>query len=290
MKGTVTKLYDIDRVEIPEDMLTVSVEDSQVEQGVQALSLRYAREIPAQTAAPGDMVRCQGDGIFPDGRAILLYPGVELPGGEQAAEAVIGAGVGACVQTQLCGKPVTLTVTGILRREPVAVDDALIQGMGIAGVSTVDGYRSYLKAKMLSDQRNQQKKEASRYLLEQAIANSEFTYDTHEMNLYLEKCKAEYDRYVQEDPSMEMDPEDFEESVIYQFQSGLFVKAFCESRKLPIDREAVEEETDQMLEMLALMGEEAPSREEMLESSLENACYTAFFQYVDKLIEERMGA
>lgn len=65
MKGIVKKLCDIDGIAIPAEMLEVHVDDKQVEQAIERLSLRYAKECPAETAQNGDLVRWHaeaGDG------------------------------------------------------------------------------------------------------------------------------------------------------------------------------------------------------------------------------------
>lgn len=79
MKGIVKKLCDIDGIAIPAEMLEVHVDDKQVEQVIERLSLRYAKECPAETAQNGDLVRCHAEAG--DGRPILLYPGMAKPGG-----------------------------------------------------------------------------------------------------------------------------------------------------------------------------------------------------------------
>lgn len=290
MKGTVTQLFDIDRVDIPAEMLTVSVDDGQVEQGVRALSMRYAKQTDGKIAAPGDTVICRADGLFHDERKLLLYPGVEIPGAEDGAQKIMGAAVGQVRECTINGKCAALTVERILHREPVAVDDGLIARMGIAGVTTVEEYRSYLRKKLTKDRLSQKKKELSAYIMDQAVANSTYDYDSHTLNAYLDKCRAEYNSILQEDPSMAEDVEDFEQDVIYHFQSLLVVRAFCQSRGLPIDRQSVREQADQMAEMAALMGEPVPDREELVENALDDAYYMAFFRYVDDLIAERMGA
>lgn len=72
MKGIVKKLCDIDGIAIPAEMLEIHVDDKQVEQAIERLSLRYAKECPAETAQNGDLVRCHAEAG--DGRPILLYP------------------------------------------------------------------------------------------------------------------------------------------------------------------------------------------------------------------------
>ena len=41
--------------------------------------------------------------------------------------------------------------------------------------------------------------------------------------------------------------------------------------------------------MMQMMGEPAPSREEMLEAARQNAAMTAFFACLDEIIAEKLG-
>lgn len=50
MNGFVTKLCDIDSIEIPKEMLEIHVDEQQLEEELSALSLRYAKEEPAEIA------------------------------------------------------------------------------------------------------------------------------------------------------------------------------------------------------------------------------------------------
>ena len=89
MKGIVKKLCDIDGIAIPAEMLGVHVDDKQVEQAIERLSLRYAKECPAETAQNGDLVRCHAEAG--DGRPILLYPGMAtaIIGGNGAGKSTL---------------------------------------------------------------------------------------------------------------------------------------------------------------------------------------------------------
>lgn len=119
INGSVSKLYDIDSIAIPAELLALCVDEQQVEQSVRQPALRYASEAPADAVQPGDVVRCRADAAsYPDGRTILLFPGMALPGAEAAEQAVLGRGVGDEFSAPLCGRNAVLTVEGITRRTP----------------------------------------------------------------------------------------------------------------------------------------------------------------------------
>ena len=52
-----------------------------VEEEIQKLSLRFAKETMADLVERGDIVYCQADKeSYPDGRTIIAYTGLDIPG------------------------------------------------------------------------------------------------------------------------------------------------------------------------------------------------------------------
>ncbi len=291
MNGSVTKLWNIDSMQIPEELLQVHVDEKTLEENVQRLGLRYAKKVPAESAEPGDVVFCGADReAYADGRTILLYTGVSLPGAEEAAKAVLGKIPGDTLKTCLAGKDVTLTVTKILRREPVEVNDALAAGLGLEGVQTLSDYRDYLRRKMEADQKLENGKAVIRMAMDEMEANSSFVYDETAMEDQIQAAMAEYAAQGPMDDEMPpMNKEELRQAVISQIKQGWLMEAFCRERGIAIDEAAAQEEADQMAEMSALMGESAPDRQELLSMARQNQCFTAFFDYLDRMITEKMG-
>lgn len=286
MKGIVKKLCDIDGIAIPAEMLEVHVDDKQVEQAIRRLSLRYAKECPAEAAQKGDLVRCHAEAG--DGRLVLLYPGMALPGAEEAEEAALGKAAGDAIETTLCGKPVSLTVENILRRAPVEVTDALIASIGIEGVTTVAEYRVYLRNQMLADLRMERSKEITRYLMDEMIAGCEYEYDEAEMEHYLQATMEE--AAAQADlEELGYSPEELRQAIAGQAKQLWMAEAFCKAHGIAIDEADVTMQADQMQEMMSLMGEPVPDREALLEQARQDAYLTGLFTYIDNIIEQKMG-
>ena len=289
MKGFVTKLCDIDSIEIPKEMLEIRVEEQQLEEEIQALALRYAKEEPAEIAEMGDTVFCKADAeSYPDGRTILLYTGVALPGAEDAAKQVLGAHASDTLTVQLAGKPVALTVEKILRRTPVAVDDALIARLGMEGVATVADYRNYLRNKAAEDLKMEQSKAVVRYLLDQLEAGSTFEYDGQELDAYVQKNMDQYLQEMQE-MGLEESPEEIKASILSQEKQFWMAEAFCKAHDIAVDMADVEAQTDQMMEMMQLTGEPVPDREELMEMGRQNAYFDGVIQYIDGILAQKMG-
>lgn len=286
MIGTVTKLYDVDSIVIPEELLDLQVKDSVIKEKVQMLSTRYAKESYADVVAPGDIVYCKADeNSYPDGRKIILYTGTEVPGSQEAAKMTIGKRANDTFTTTLAGKFVTLTLQQIICRTPVEVDDALIAEIGIEGIHSVDEYREYIKEQMLADMRMERHKAIFYHFITELVEKSEFSYEEKEMNEYIQSLIAQYPP----DSMIEMSDEEVKERVLSQVKESLIADAFCTAYSIEIDMKEVEEAADQMLQMQALMGEEVPSREEMIEMYLQNARFGALYDYVDKIATEKLG-
>lgn len=288
MNGVVSKLYDIDSIVIPEELLQFHVDEQQVEAEVQRLSVRYAKESPAEVVSKGDLVYCQADSdSYPDGRTVLIYTGMQIPGAEQAEEAVIGKKVEEGCQTVLAGKSVTLTITKVLHRSPAEVTDELVASIGLDGVTTVDAYRQYIWEKMRADQEMEQSKEIIRLFLNEMTEKTSYTYDEAEMDAYV---KEEMEKHADEMPEdYEITPEEIRESIISQMKQRWMAEAFCKEKNVEVDFSFVEEDADRMIEMMQMMGEEVPDRAEMIEMARQDAYFGGMMQEIGKIIEGKMG-
>ena len=289
MNGTVTKLCDIDSIAIPEPMLEMHVDEQRVEEELQQLSLRYAKESATQSVAAGDIVYARADkDSYPDGRTILLYTGMAVPGAEAASKAALGLAVGAAFTAALADKTVTLTIEKIVHRTPVEVNDALIASIGIDGVTTVDGYRTYLREKAMADLQMERSKEIIRYLMDQMAAGSTFVYDEAAMDAYIQSNMEDFAAECDEE-DMDVSPEEIRESVIAQAKQGWMAEAFCQSRGIVLDEAMIEQQADQMQEMMSLMGEKVPERAELLDMVRQGEAMNHLFEYIDTIVEQKLG-
>lgn len=287
MNGKVTKLCDLTSICISPDLLTASVDMQQVEHELRKLSVHYADRIEVENVNSGDIVYCTADNeSYPDGRSILLYTALNIPGAEDAVKKVLGKHMGDTMTVVLSGKEASLTVKKIIRLIPVEVNDKLIASMGIDGVFTVDDYRAYIKEKMLADIRMENHKMAIRDVMAQMTEKSSFEYDDAEADKYLaenmEAIKADYEAVGMEPPTVE----ELREGVLEQSKQGWLAEEFCRRNNIEIDKAGVEAEADQMLEMMSIMGEKLPEREKMIEEALRNAYAMALFEKIDAFLAE----
>lgn len=288
MKGKVIRFCDLTDIQIPVEKCSVSVDPAQVTEAVDQLSVRYADKTWVQRAENGDVVYCRADEkSYPDGRDIILYTGLELPGAEAAAEAAIGREIGEKFDAPIGEKTVMLTVQKIIRMVPVSVNDALVASIGIGNVSTVEDYRNYIQNKMLEDQKKETIKQIVGEVTRAMMEKSTFEYDESEAEDYLkahmDEIKAEYAQY-----GMEISEDEIRMGIIDQSKQGWLAEAYCQKYGIEIDRESIESETDQMMEMMTMMGEDVPDRETMLEETLYNNYMMVLFEHIEKAIKEKM--
>lgn len=289
MKGTVTKLYDIDSIEIPEEMLDIHVEDAAIENKVQLLSLRYAKESEEKTAVKGDIVYCKADAdSYPDGRTVILFTDTEMPGAEQASQEAIGKSVKDSFSAVLFDKTAVLTVQKVIRRSLAEVNDDLVCSVGIEGVKTLDEYRAYLKTQALENMRTEKEKEIAQYFLSELENSSEYAYDEKEMEALIQTSVEQYAAESAEFGE-EIDPDEVKAFVISQAKQGWIAEAFCKSRDIQIDMEEIKANAEQMLEMEALAGGEVPDKTEYIEMLVQNAQFDALFGYIHKIANGKFG-
>ncbi len=290
MEGQVTRLFDIDDIAIPEELLQFQLDSSAVDARLQALSVSCAKETDVAVAEPGDIVHCAADAAsYPDERKILLFTGLDLPGAEKAVKAAVGKTVGDTLETTIMDRPVKLVVQRIVHREPVAVNNELIAQLGLEGISTVADYRAQVEEEMAADQRMNCKKQITRYFMDRMLTESDFDYDAAEMDASIdaemENALAEY-----AEAGIEATPEEIRASAILQAKQTWVAEAICKKHGIEIDMAALEEQADQMMEMMSLMGEELPDRAELIAMAYSGECMNGMFDYLDQVITEKMEA
>lgn len=284
MKGIVTKLCDIENVDIPAGMLDVSVSEQSVADEIERLALRYAKESEADVSADGDIVYCAIDG----GRVAPVFTAPVLPGAEEAAKSVLGKRAGDVVETSLLGKSVKLTAVKIVRRTLAEVNDALIASLGIEGASDMASYREYVRNKMISDKRFEAGKELSHYLMDELISGSSFEYDEAEMEEYISASMPEWLAECAA-AGMDITEDDIRQSILFQSKQEWAAEAVCRKLGREIDLAEAEAEADRMAEMMALMGESVPERDELVKMSIRDAYQMVMFEYIDGIAASRMG-
>lgn len=288
MKGFVSKFCDVDSIEIPKEMLDVSVDENCAEQAIEKLSLRYASQSTAESVEQGDTVFCKSEkSVYPDERTVLIYTDVILPGAEKASKDVLGKNVGEIFETEIFEKEMQLKIEKIIRKTLAKVDDELIASMGIDAVDSVALYKQYIINKTANQIKTENIKHINNYVISSAVENSEFSYDEDEVMKY---AKDEYQKYLEEYGDEESESEEeIIDAIISNLKQYWYAEAFCKEKQIEIDMQSAKEQAKQMVEMMSLMGQEVPSEEEMVQEAVQNEYLRGLFTYIESKTAEKMG-
>lgn len=289
MKGRVAELCLPRDIELPKGFLEVALDAGAVESEIRRLSARFAKMAEADTVTVGDIAHLRADGgPLDDGREVLLFTGIEMPGAETAGSDVIGRAVGESFDTEIFGEGVRLTVTGSVRPIPAEVDDGLIASMGIDGITTVSEYRDYVGEKMLSEKRFEKAKEATYFIISEMVKRSTFIYDGDELDSYVKDNKdallSEYLAAGMEEPAFE----EIRDAMLEQQKQNWLAVAFCDEWGVSVDVDSAMSQVDDMIEMYRMMEMEAPSREELAEESVLNAYVSGMYSAVETFVKGQM--
>lgn len=270
MKSTVSKLYDRNCIAVPKEMGKWRIDGREVERQLILLSHTHGTEVNVDKVRAGDSVRlgCEEGNL--QGRVVLIYPGLDLPGAADAEKAVLGRCVNDSVTTRINGTSVVLRVEEILRRIPVDIDDALIQKEHLEGIHTVDEYRCMYRKRIEEQNRTHAKSVISNFILNEMIEHSEYTVDPEEMKAWKdENARAQYEALIEEgeDPRVAEDGtelteeeaiENLKEEQEYLFKRELVCRAFCAAQGISLEWEALKEEFEKMIppEMAEFISEE----------------------------------
>lgn len=292
MKSTVSKLYDRHCVTVPKEMGKWRIDGREVEQQLILLSHTHGTETNVDKVQAGDSVRLSCEEGNLQGRVVLIYPGLDLPGAADAEGAVLGCCVNDSVTTKINGTSVVLKVEEILRRIPVDIDDALVQKEHLEGIHTVDEYRRMCRKRIEEQNRTQAKKIISNFILNEITKHSEYAMDSKEMEAWKdENARAQYEALIEEgeDPRIAEDGtklteeeaiENLKEEQEYSFKRDLVCHALCAAQGISLEWEALKEEFEKMIppEMAAVISEE--EMEEEKASYVKNAAITKVYDFL----------
>lgn len=199
MKSYVAKLCKPGEFTVPAEMTKWRVGPDEMEKQLQSLAAANAQEFQPDSVQTGDSVRlsCQGR------EDVLLFPGLALPGAEEAEKLVVGLSVGDPVNAPIAGVMQAMTVAEIRRRAPAAINDALVQGEAIEGVTTLEEYRRWYRDKTEQFNKSNAAKHIAFWLLDQIRDNSQYALDQQEMQDWI---NAEAKQRFDESMAMGMDP------------------------------------------------------------------------------------
>lgn len=284
MEIKVREIYDVSQIEVPKELGLWKVSDEQMDAQLKVLARLAAQDIPADKAQAGDCVRCICLSGELEGREVLLYPGMKIPGAEQAEAAVEGCGAGDVIHTVLNGDA-ELQIREILRRKPAEVDDALIESLCMEGVGTLEAYRAWYKKTTAESNQTQAVKQIQNYMLDELAARSVVEADEAEMERGAEAQARQRFAFDMETGGMQMELtdemlEELKQESRLQMRRDAVEKAFCEEQGFTFTPDMFEEEMREIAEMM-------PGMDDMLDEYRSMYVQSAYSNKARELLEEQ---
>lgn len=185
MNSKLTCCFNYHTLSIPPQLRRWKIPQEEIQQELQALAADHASNQPVEDVIQkGDSVRCQcldcSDPAWRD-RAVLLYPGREFPGAEQAEAAVLGKRPGETFSCSLGGEQAQLKVLEALRRVEPAIGPELMWILNIPGVETVEDFSHWYHQQHDAQRRQKAAFGIVGYWMQQTVERSEFFIDQKEL-------------------------------------------------------------------------------------------------------------
>lgn len=294
MNGTVKKLFEMSSAKIPSDLFSTEVNPRLVQEEIFLLAMRYGTLSEAEDVCPKDIAHCKAEGgTFADGREVLIYTDLNLPGAEDVSRDVLGKRVGETFNTVINGEKTLLTLLRSVRPIPAEVDDNFIASLGIDGVDTVEDYQRYVADRILADKKTENSKEAVYFIINQMVERSEYEYDESAIAEYALENRAVVEEEFREEGYDAPSDEEITEMFLMHEKECWLAQKVCELNGITMSREEAEKEADKMVELMALMGEDVPDREVLMKDILQNFAFMEFHnivrEYASRKLEEAYG-
>lgn len=188
MKSKVIHMYDYRLADIPEELRRWRIGDEEIEAQLKVIAHKHAELLYPETVAPLDSVACSGESNIPrwNRKALRFYPGRRLCDAA-LEEALLGARVGESRTVTLPEGTVTLTVTRIVRRRDLPVNDALVKLEKLEGVETVEAYFRWYRAQKEPERQESGAAKIALKLMRECVEHAEVSLDTQEQDAWLTK-------------------------------------------------------------------------------------------------------
>lgn len=269
MNGRVTSFFNILDLPIPPEYLDTEVTDAEVAARHDYLAAAFARQTEADRAETGDCAVCVCEQGALAGRTVPLYPGKGFPQASEAERAVLGRKPGEGFSARISGELCGLRLERVIRCLPVEVDDELIAGMDLEGISTVSAYDAWFRERESARKKEEKGKALGNYLLRELIERCAFAYDTLAVEAQIER------EYVQTQArGQALEEAECRRMVLERLNQTLVLAHLCHMKGVEVTPEDVKGNVDQMMEMYTLMGEPAPNRDLLTEEYIQAEYYT----------------
>lgn len=190
---TLLREFDFRQADIPEKLLVLQIDQAVIDKGMSDAADRFLTIQPAGDGIQaGDIVRIS----FPDegaggGTAQAQFSVGRHFFDQVLEDALTGMTVGQTAELNVKGQKKPVSVLSVKRRHIPPLTDEAIAGMGIEGVTTIDGYRQHLIDRAAQRMRSQRDRVLTEYVEKQVLAQSEFAPVDRETEEYRAWCQEQ---------------------------------------------------------------------------------------------------
>ena len=277
MKSKMTECYDYRLLEVPEELKKWKIPDSEISQELENLARDHStEEIVENEIQEGDCVRCINEETK---QTVLLYPGLKLPGAEQAEGDCLGKKAKDVFSTAIRGKETTLFVEKVIRRHRVEVGEELMKKLNLPGVTAVEDYYQWYHQTHDGERKQKACYGIVKFWLTEMSERSQFSVDEEEKKawcygkarlMYDGMQRAGYDMRKRQDGSVVTEEQAVADAAAAQemyFIPYLMYTYFCEKDGFVITEEIYLKEVEKIANERKMKLEDA-----LAQSTMDSFC------------------
>ena len=211
MKSKIVECFDYRTLEVEDHLRKWKIPDSEIREEMENLARDHSGETETEDGAKAeDCVSCictEASAANWKNRTVLLYPGRNLKGAQEAEKACLGKRPGDVFSCEIRGVQVTLAVKKVISRKKVTVGPELFRILQLPGVSTEEDF-----ARWYHEQHDEERRQKASYgivsfWMQEMAKRSTFSIDEEEKKswcrvrgekMYISMLAAGYDMKKEE--------------------------------------------------------------------------------------------
>ena len=184
MKSKIVECFDYRTLEVEDHLRKWKIPDSEIREEMENLARDHSGETETEDGAKAeDCVSCictEASAANWKNRTVLLYPGRNLKGAQEAEKACFGKRPGDVFSCEIRGVQVTLAVKKVISRKKVTVGPELFRILQLPGVSTEEDF-----ARWYHEQHDEERRQKASYgivsfWMQEMAKRSTFSIDEEE--------------------------------------------------------------------------------------------------------------
>ena len=184
MKSKMIECFDYRTLEVEDQLRKWKIPESEIRLEMENLARDHSGETETEDGAKeGDCVSCvctEASAANWKGRRVLLYPGRNLPGAQEAEQTCLGKRTGEEFSCKIRDVQVTLTAEKVIRRKKVTVGPELFGILQLPGVSTEEDFSRWYHEQHDGERRQKASYGIVSFWMQEMAKRSVFSIDEEE--------------------------------------------------------------------------------------------------------------